>query len=304
MTPQNPISLDAQGRESRFDANLDRRYLFDKIFVSLTWVAIAIAIAVLAALLFDVLTDGLAMFDWQFITSFPSRKPERAGILSALAGSVWLLGLVALFAFPLGVGAGIYLEEFSTDNWFTRLIEININNLAGVPSIIYGLLGLQVFVRWLGPITGGRSLLTGSLTISLLILPIIIVATREALRAVPDSIRLAGYALGATRWQVVRTHVLPNAIAGILTGAILGLSRAIGETAALITIGALTFISFLPEGPQSPFTVLPIQIFNWVGRPQKEFHDIAASGIILLMIVLLTMNSVAIILRNKFQRRI
>jgi len=304
MTPQNPISLDAQGRESRFDANLDRRYLFDKIFVSLTWVAIAIAIAVLAALLFDVLTDGLAMFDWQFITSFPSRKPERAGILSALAGSVWLLGLVALFAFPLGVGAGIYLEEFSTDNWFTRLIEININNLAGVPSIIYGLLGLQVFVRWLGPITGGRSLLTGSLTISLLILPIIIVATREALRAVPDSIRLAGYALGATRWQVVRTHVLPNAIAGILTGAILGLSRAIGETAALITIGALTFISFLPEGPQSPFTVLPIQVFNWVGRPQKEFHDIAASGIILLMIVLLTMNSVAIILRNKFQRRI
>ncbi|MGB3616291.1 MAG: phosphate ABC transporter permease PstA [Elainellaceae cyanobacterium] len=304
MTTQNPISLDSKGdRASRFNVNLERRYLIDNIFAFLTWAAIAIAIMVLAALLFDVLTDGLASFDWQFVTSFPSRKPERAGILSALAGSVWLLGLVALVAFPLGVGAGIYLEEFSSDNWLTQLIEVNINNLAGVPSIIYGLLGLQVFVRWLGPLTGGRSLLTGALTISLLILPIIIVATREALRAVPDSTRLAGYALGATRWQVVRVHVLPSAIAGILTGAILGLSRAIGETAALITIGALTFISFLPEGPQSPFTVLPIQIFNWVGRPQREFHDIAASGIILLMIVLLLMNSVAIILRNKFQRR-
>ncbi|MGF1536023.1 MAG: phosphate ABC transporter permease PstA [Elainellaceae cyanobacterium] len=303
MTTQNPISLDAQGGKSHFDANLDRRYFFDKVFAFLTWAAIAIAIVVLCALLFDVLTDGLAMFDWQFITSFPSRKPEQAGIKSALAGSVWLLGLVALFAFPLGVGAGLYLEEFSSDNWFTRLIEININNLAGVPSIIYGLLGLQVFVRWFEPITGGRSILTGALTISLLILPIVIVATREALRSVPDSTRLAGFALGATRWQVVRTHVLPGAIAGILTGAILGLSRAIGETAALITIGALTFISFLPEGPQSPFTVLPIQIYNWVGRPQKEFHDIAASGIVLLLIVLITMNSVAIILRNKFQRR-
>lgn len=302
MTTQDPTSLSAQG-ESNFEVNLDRRYLFDNIFAFLTWAAIAVAITVLGALLFDVFTDGLATFDWQFITSFPSRRPERAGILSALAGSVWLLGLVAMFAFPLGVGAGLYLEEFSSDNWFTRLIEININNLAGVPSIIYGLLGLQVFVRWLEPITGGRSILTGALTVSLLILPIIIVATREALRSVPDSIRLAGYALGATRWQVVRAHVLPSAIAGILTGAILGLSRAIGETAALITIGALTFISFLPENPQSPFTVLPIQIYNWVGRPQKDFHDIAASGIVLLLIVLLSMNSVAVILRNKFQRR-
>lgn len=302
MTTQNPTSLSAQGK-SNFEVNLDRRYLFDNTFAFLTWAAIAVAITVLGALLFDILTDGIANFDWQFITSFPSRRPERAGILSALAGSIWLLGLVALFAFPLGVGAGIYLEEFSSDNWFTRLIEINITNLAGVPSIIYGLLGLQVFVRWLEPITGGRSILTGALTISLLILPIVIVATREALRSVPDSIRLAGFALGATRWQVVRTHVLPSAIAGILTGAILGLSRAIGETAALITIGALTFISFLPENPQSPFTVLPIQIYNWVGRPQKDFHDIAASGIVLLLIVLLSMNSVAVILRNKFQRR-
>ncbi|NET33088.1 MAG: phosphate ABC transporter permease PstA [Cyanothece sp. SIO1E1] len=291
-----------------FKANLNSRYRIDGIFAAATWLAVIIAIAVLAILIIDVLADGLARVDWQFITNFPSRKAERAGLFSALVGTVWLLVVVALVSFPLGVGAGVFLEEFSGDNWFTRAIEININNLAGVPSIIYGLLGLQVFVRILQPITGGRSVLSGSLTIALLILPIIIVATREALRAVPDSIRQAGFALGATRWQVVRDQVFPMALPGVLTGVILALSRAIGETAPLITIGALTFISFTPslsdpiEGLQTPFTVLPIQIYNWVGRPQRDFHTNAAAGIIVLMVVLLAMNATAVFLRNKFQK--
>ncbi|MEM8503265.1 MAG: phosphate ABC transporter permease PstA, partial [Cyanobacteria bacterium P01_D01_bin.1] len=193
-------------------------------------------------------------------------------------------------------------EEFAEDNWFTRLVEINIGNLAGVPSIIYGLLGLAVFVRIMEPITGGRSVLSGGLTVSLLILPIIIVSTREALRAIPGSLRLAGYALGATRWQVVRSHVLPAAMPGILTGMILGLSRAIGETASLIAVGAAVFISFLPEGLGSQFTAMPIQIYNWISRPQEEFHYIAASGIIVLMSALLVMNGLAIYLRNRFQQ--
>jgi len=307
MTAQNLQSSDdsssgSSADRSLFKADVSGRYKADNIFSFLAWSAISIAIAVLAVLILDVLVDGLGSLDWDFVTNFPSRKPERAGLLSALVGTVWLLGVVAVVSFPLGVGAGVFLEEFSEDNWFTRFVEININNLAGVPSIIYGLLGLQFFVRIMEPVTGGRSVLSGSLTIALLILPIIIVATREALRAVPDSLRQAGYALGATRWQVVRDHVFPMALPGILTGVILALSRAIGETAPLIAIGALTFISFLPESLQSPFTVMPIQIYNWVGRPQKEFHDLAAGGIIILMVVLLMMNASAIILRNKFQQ--
>jgi phosphate transport system permease protein len=290
------------------------RYRTDGIFQVITWTSVVIALLVLAVLIIDVLVDGLPFINWNFLTSFPSRKAEQAGLLSALAGTIWVMLTVAVLAFPIGVGAGIFLEEFAEDNWFTRIIEVNINNLAGVPSIIYGLLGLQVFVRLLGPngwlfeqtgidITGGRSILTGALTLALLVLPIIIVSTREALRSVPDSLRLAGFALGATRWQVVREQILPIATPGILTGTILALSRAIGETAPLITIGALTFISFLPENLQSPFTVLPIQIYNWVSRPQKDFHDLAAGGIIVLLIVLLAMNSTAVLLRNKLQKR-
>jgi phosphate transport system permease protein len=290
------------------------RYRTDGIFQVITWTSVVIALLVLAVLIIDVLVDGLPFINWNFLTSFPSRKAEQAGLLSALAGTIWVMLTVAVLAFPIGVGAGIFLEEFAEDNWFTRIIEVNINNLAGVPSIIYGLLGLQVFVRLLGPngwlfeqtgidITGGRSILTGALTLALLVLPIIIVSTREALRSVPDSLRLAGFALGATRWQVVRDQILPIATPGILTGTILALSRAIGETAPLITIGALTFISFLPENLQSPFTVLPIQIYNWVSRPQKDFHDLAAGGIIVLLIVLLAMNSTAVLLRNKLQKR-
>ena len=297
------IATDAQPDPAEtFKQNLSKRYTFDRVFAFAAWGATTIAVAILVWLLLTVLFDGLGTLNWQFITSYTSRKPEQAGIIAALAGTVWIMFVVAVVSFPVGVGAGIYLEEFSTDNWFTRFVEINISNLAGVPSIIYGLLGLAAFVRLMQPITGGRSILSGGLTLALLILPIIIVSTREALRSVPDSLRMAGFALGANRWQVVWTHVLPMAMPGILTGLILALSRAIGETAPLIAIGAVAFVRSVPEGLQSPFTVLPIQIYNWVGRPQQGFHDIAASGIIVLMIVLLAMNSTAVYLRNRFQK--
>jgi phosphate transport system permease protein len=305
MTRQDSQSFSQENLLERdmFEGDRSTRYLLDRIFVVLLWMATFSALAILAVLLIDVLIDGLPRLNWSFLTSFPSRRPTQAGLLSALVGTLWMLGLVALFAFPIGVGAGIYLEEFAKDNLLSKVIEINISNLAGVPSIIYGLLGLGFFVRVMAPITGGRSILAGSLTIALLVLPIIIVTTREALRAVPDSLRQAGFALGATRWQVVRDQTLPVAFPGILTGTILALARAIGETAPLITIGALTFVSFLPENLQSSFTVLPIQIYNWVSRPQQAFHVNAAAGIIVLMVVLLVMNATAIFLRNKFQRR-
>ncbi|MBE9182229.1 phosphate ABC transporter permease PstA [Oculatella sp. LEGE 06141] len=294
-------------QEKRFDLNLSGRYRLDKIFAIATLIATISGVVVLLLLLFDILSDGLQFLNWNFLSSYPSRSPERAGILSPLVGTVWLLVLTALITFPLGVGAGIFLEEFSSpDSWYAKLVEININNLAAVPSIIYGLLGLQVFVRILVGITGGRSVLAGALTLSLLVLPIVIVSTREALRAVSSSLRQGGLALGATRWQVVREHVFPLALPGILTGMILALSRAIGETAPLITLGALTFIAFLPPlspaGLQSSFTALPIQIYNWVSRPQVDFHNLAASGIIVLMVVLLLMNTTAILLRNRFQK--
>ncbi|NJK27619.1 MAG: phosphate ABC transporter permease PstA [Coleofasciculaceae cyanobacterium SM2_3_26] len=274
----------------------------DRLFEAATWIAIAIGLIVLTALLIDVLADGLPRLKPSFLTSFPSRRPTEAGMLSPFVGSIWIMVVTALLSFPLGVGAAIFLEEFATDNWFTQLVEINISNLAGVPSIIYGLLGLQVFVRWMEPVTGGRTILSGALTLTLLILPIIIVATREALKAVPNSLRQAGFALGATRWQVIREQIFPVALPGMLTGMILALSRAIGETAALITIGALTFIAFLPPlspaGLRSDFAVMPIQIFNWISRPQQAFHVNAAAGIIVLLAMLVAMNSVAILLRT------
>lgn len=304
-TPESKSFSDSQTNQ-RFNVSLPIRYNLDRVFMIATWVATLVGLVVLAILLIDVFTDGIPRLSWSFITSYPSRRPSQAGIWSPLIGTIWLLAITAAIAFPLGVGAGIFLEEYSGDNLFTRIIEINIANLAAVPSIIYGLLGLQIFVRWLEPITKGRSVITGALTLSLLVLPIIIIATREALRTVPSSLRQAGFALGATRWQVIREHVFPLALPGILTGTILALSRAIGETAPLITIGALTYIAFLPElsleGLQSPFTALPIQIFNWVSRPQAEFHVNAAAGIIVLMAVLLLMNGTAILLRNKFQQ--
>ena len=323
MISSTPQGTPAQGNGSEvspFKANLGSRYRLDFMFKMAAGLAIVFAILVLLVLLATTLHDALPRLDFafwnedSFLRTFPSRKPEQAGVYAALVGTIWVMVIVALVAFPLGVGAGLYLEEFGGDNWFTRFVEINISNLAGVPSIIYGLLGLMVFVRILEPITGGRTVLSGALTLVLLILPVIIVSTREALRSVPDSIRLAGFALGSTRWQVVREQVLPMALPGILTGTILALSRAIGETAPLITIGALTFVPFVPtlldkgefvgisQGLQSPFTVLPIQIYNWVSRPQPEFHNAAASGIIILLIVLLAMNSIAVIIRNQLQK--
>ncbi len=260
---------------------------------------------VLAVLLASMVIDGMERLGWDFLTGYPSRFPARAGVLPAIVGTFYVMLLTALFSFPVGVGAAIYLEEYAEKGgfgvaWFSRLIDLNISNLAGVPSIIYGLLGLAIFVRMLAL---GRSLLAGALTLALLVLPVVIIACREALRTVPDSIREASYALGATRWQTIRHQVLPMALPGILTGAILALSRAIGETAPLITIGAITYVAFLPDNVFSPFTVLPIQIFNWVSRPQAGFHVNAAAAIVVLLPILFLMNGTAIWLRNRYSRR-
>ncbi len=277
-----------------------RRELLGRIFEGIALAAILFGLLVLFLLSLDVARRGLGVLSWSFFTSYPSRFPEQAGIRSALLGTLWVMALTALFSVPLGVAAAIYLEEYAPRNRVTRLIELNINNLAGVPSIIYGLLGLELFVRGMRL---ERSILAGALTLSLLILPILITASREALRAVPMGLREAAFALGATRWQVIRHQVLPVAFPGILTGMILALSRAIGETAPLITIGALTFVAFDPKSPFDKFTVLPIQIFNWVSRPQAGFHARAAGAILVLLAVLLAMNSLAIYLRNRLQRR-
>lgn len=277
-----------------------REVLMEWLFLVSAWVALLLTISVLLAILGKLFSDGLTRINWQFLTSFPSRRPEEAGIFSAWVGTIYVMFLTAAIALPLGIGAAIYLEEFASRNWFTRLIELNINNLAGIPAIIYGLLGLQVFVRWFRM---GESVLAGACTLAIMSLPVIIVASREALRAVPVSIREAALALGATRWQTVRDHVLPLAIPGVLTGTILALSRAIGEAAPLVTIGALTFVAFLPKSPLDPFTVLPIQAYNWVSRPQPEFHRNAAAALIVLLALLLLMNSIAVYLRNRYQQR-
>ncbi len=295
-----------QGLESQnFDPNLKQRYRYDQIFKAVCWIATFSGVVVLSLLIIDVLIEGISGLSWDFMTGSPSRDPERAGIWPPFVGTIYLLIITALVSFPIGVGSGIYLQEFAPNNGFTRLLEVNISNLAAVPSIIYGLLGLFVFARVLGPITGGKTIISAGLTLFLLILPVIIVATREALRAVPDSIRMGGMALGATKWQTVRAHVLPPAIPGIMTGTILALSRAIGETAPLIVLGAVAFVPFAPsfslDGLRAPFSALPIQIFNWVSRPQEAFHSIGATAIIVLLAVLLGMNMTAILIRNKFQ---
>jgi phosphate transport system permease protein len=286
------------------DFRVSLRHALDRAFAALVSLAAVAGLVVLAVLLVDVARDGVPWLSWSFITSFPSSIPTSAGIYPALLGSLWLLGLTALFSVPLGIGAAIYLEEYAADNWLTRLIEVNISNLAGVPSIIYGLLGLGIFVNLLAPVTGGPSVLSGALTLSLLILPVIIIATREALRAIPDTVREGGFALGATRWEVIRSHLLPMAVPGALTGTILALSRAIGETAPLIVVGAATYLTFAPESPLSQYSALPIQIYYWVSQPQEEFKvGLAAAGIVVLMAVLILTNSFAIWLRNRYQRR-
>ncbi len=260
------------------------------------------AVAILAILILEVTLLGLPWLNVDFLTSFPSRFPEKAGILAGLAGTLWLVALTAAIAIPVGVLAAVYLEEYAKSGRMTTLITINIANLAGVPSIVYGILGLAIFVRFLGL---ERSVLAGAMTMSLLILPVIIIAAREAIKAVPSSLRQVAFALGATRWQVTRDHVLPQAVPGILTGVILALSRALGETAPLIMIGALTYIAFVPEGPMDEFTALPIQIYNWTSRPQEAFHELASAGIIVLLLVLLLMNATVVWIRyrgskNKF----
>jgi phosphate transport system permease protein len=237
---------------------------------------------------------------WEFLTGFPSRFAARAGMKPALVGSVWALLLTGAMAFPLGVGTAIWLEEYAPATRLKAVIETNIANLAGVPSIVYGMLGLAVFVRYMAL---GRSVLAGALTLALLVLPVIIIASQEAIRAVPNSIRLGAYALGATRWEAIRYHVFPLALPGIMTGTILALSRAVGEAAPLIVVGALAFVPFVPTSPTDPFTVVPIQIFNWVSRPQAEFQELAAAASIVLLALLLSMNAAAILLRNRYSRR-
>ncbi len=277
-----------------------RRRILDLSFQFIALAVLVLALGSLVLLATDVLGDGAGRLNWQFLTSLPSRRASEAGIYNALVGSVLVIGLTGLIALPIGVAAAIYLEEYGRRSRIARLIEINIANLAAVPSIIYGLLGLGLFVRAMGM---GRSVIAGASTLALLVLPVVILSTREALRTVPKSIREGSYALGATKWQTVWHQVLPMAMPGVLTGLILSLSRAIGETAPLITIGALTYVPFAPDSIWAAFTVLPIQIFNWTSRPQADFRANAAAGIIVLLIMLIVMNAAAILLRDRYQRQ-
>ncbi|MDH4099539.1 MAG: phosphate ABC transporter permease PstA [Nitrospirota bacterium] len=295
-------------------ALISRHKLWDYLFATLGLLAMLAGILVLLALFINLFMEGAPRLTTDFFTSFTSRRPERAGILAAWAGTTLVMFVTASVAVPLGVAAAVYLEEYASKNAITALIEINVTNLAGVPSIVYGLLGLSLFVYKMDL---GQSILTAGLTLALLILPVVIVATREAIRAIPGSIREAAYALGATKWQMVSDHVLPYSSAGILTGVIIGLSRAIGETAPLIVVGALTFIAFLPQSPISPefpyvsfawlkepFTVMPIQMFNWTSRPEEAFQVNAAAAGVVLLIMTLTMNAVAIYLRYRIRKNI
>lgn len=299
---------------SDFKRIIAKRKRQDFIFNVVGILCTLVGIVTLGALLADLLMDGLTRLNWTFLTSFPSRFAERAGILSSWVGTLLIMLVTAFTAVPLGVSAGIYLEEYARKNWVTNLIEINIANLAGVPSIIYGLMALGLLVY---QFKLGQSVLTGGLTLAFLILPIVIVATREALRTIPQGIREAAYALGSTKWQVVRHHLLPYSLGGTMTGIIIALSRAIGETAPLITIGALTFIAFLPPLPiktqppflsfewlWSPFSVLPIQMFNWVSRPDQDFVVNAAGAGLVLIVVTLLLNAVAILIRYRVRKRI
>jgi phosphate transport system permease protein len=291
-----------------------RRKRQDVLFNVLGIVGTLVGMVTLIALLADLFIDGFSRIDWQFLTSFPSRRASSAGIVSAWVGSLLLMLVTAATAIPLGIAAAVYLEEYARKNWLTTVIEINISNLAGVPSIIYGLMALGLFVYQFNL---GHSVLAGGLALAILILPIVIVATREALRAIPQGIREAAYGLGATKWQVIRHHLLPYSVGGIATGVIIGLSRAIGETAPLVTIGALTFIAFLPPTPiqaeppfvsidwlRSPFTALPIQMFNWISRPGTDFHQNAAAAGLVLILLTLSLNALGIVIRYRRRRRI
>jgi len=301
-------------RSELFPDMLEKRHKRDRLFYSLTVGALWIGVVALFVLIAGVLWEGLPWLDWNFLQEFPSRKPEKAGFKAAFWGSIWVIALTTMFTVPIGVAGAIYLEEYSANNRFHKVIELLIANLAGVPSIIYGMLGLIVFVRMFQETTDphtffgiqvpfGRSVLAGALTLSLLVLPVLTITSREALRAVPDSLRQAAFGLGATRWQCTRYHVLPAAAPGIMTGVVLAISRALGETAPLIMMGALTYVAFTPSSVYDSFTVMPIQIFNWASRPQTDFHNVAAAGIIVLLAVLLSMNALVVVLRNRAEKR-
>ncbi len=327
--------------DQSFESRLAFRHRIGRWFGILCMLSTWFSIGLLFTLLIGVVWQATGWLNWSFLTSFDSRHPEQAGILAGLWGSLWLILFTIIFSVPIGVGAAVYLEEYAQDGWLKNLIQVNLSNLAGVPSIVFGILGLTAFVRMFGvfgsqskifeislgftslqiPLPLGRTVIAGALTLSLLILPVIIVAAQEALRAVPSSIRQASYALGATQWQTVRHQVLPASLPGILTGVILSVSRAIGETAPLVMIGALTYVAFTPgdiespvdlatnpggimEAPFDTFTALPIQIFNWVSRPKTEYQYVAAAGILVLLVVLAVLNAIAIIVRRRFQKRI
>jgi phosphate transport system permease protein len=308
MSAQHPAAL--QDLRSLIARHKRRDFLFGILGL----IALMIGVLTFTALFLQMAIDGAPRLSWDFFSSFPSRRPGQAGILSALVGSGLVMLVTACTAVPLGVGAGVYLEEYARKNWVTDLIEINVTNLAGVPSIVYGLLALSLFVYGLGL---GQSILTAGLTLGLLILPIVIVATREAIRSIPGAIREGAYALGATKWQTTAHHIIPYSMGGILTGVIIGMARAIGETAPVITIGALTFIAFLPEPPLSAeppfisfewlwsaFTVMPIQMFNWTSRPEAAFHANAAAAGLVLVLMTLSMNGLAIYLRYRYRKAI
>lgn len=278
-----------------------RNRIKDNTFKYLGIGCTAFGLVMLAIFLGTILIEGFTRIDWDFITNFPSRNPAKAGILPALIGTLWIMGLTAIISIPLGIAAAIYLEEYGKKSKLANVLEINISNLAGVPSIIYGLLGLEIFGRIMGM---GGSLLAGASTLSLLILPIIIVSTREALKAVPKSIKEASFALGASKWQTISYQLLPASFGGIITGIILALSRAVGETAPLIVIGALAYVPFVPTSPTDEFSVLPIQIFNWISRPQKGFAINAAAAIIVLLMVTFVLNGIAMYLRNRWQKKV
>lgn len=326
--------------DQSFSAGLAARHRQGRIFEFVCAASTWFALLALAVLIGGIAWQAFGWLDWQYLTSFDSRFPERAGILAGLWGSLWLILFTAIFSVPIGIGAAIYLEEYARPGLMTRIIQINLSNLAGIPSIVYGILGLTVFVKMFGafdppgvldvslgivtlhiPLPLGRTVLAGSLTLTLLVLPVIIIASQEALRAVPPSLRHASYALGATQWQTIRNQVLPSAMPGVLTGVILALSRAVGEAAPLIMIGALTYVAFTPgdivnpvdlvrnpqgvaEAPFGTFTAIPIQVFNWVSRPKVEYQHVAAAGSLVLLALLLLMNGTAIFIRNRFQKRI
>jgi phosphate transport system permease protein len=285
----------------RFEPQLMRRRLSGTVFYGACLAAIGFLLLTLILILWDVLSQGLPWLDPNFITGVPSRRPERAGILPALVGSFEISVIIGLFTFPIGVAAAIYLQEYSTDNWLTRLLRTNIANLAGVPSVIYGIFGLALFVRLAGL---GYTVLAGALTLTLLILPVVIIASIEALKAVPQGQREGAYALGATRWQMVRRSVLPAAAPGIMTGIILATARAIGETAPLIIVGAFTFVTFIPLPLSGSYTVLPIQVLDWATRPQDEFHGLAAAAIIVVLALMLVLSAIALIVRARLSRHI